>query len=395
MKKKVLVIGAGLAQVDAIVRAKELGYFVLASDGSPHAPGLPIAHESCVLDVKDVAGNLAWAEESKVDGVISYASDITLPTVLEIRERLKLPGLSRHPMEVSLDKSLQRTIFEQAGLAQPKFKIIQHPEELHTAAQSLNWPIVIKPVDNSGSRGVAVVKNKNELESLYQTAYRQSKKGLVLIEEFMEGTELTVEGFSVKGQHHILAISDKFKPEGPYRVATQLAFPANISSEMKQAVKDLMTQAYQAMGVDNAPTHSEVIMTQDGPKIVETACRGGGFYLFTRVVPSASGYDLMANWTRLCLGDPVEPVTCYERGVVLRFFVASPGRLKKVSGMDEALKLPDVEGGLFIKPGEIVPELQTDGSRTGWLISHGADRQVSVNLADQVFQMVHFEVEPI
>lgn len=115
MRKRILVIGAGVAQKDAIVRTKKLGYEVCASDGSPHALGLKEANLSKIIDVKDVASNLAWAKKLRVEGVISYASDIALPTVLSIRETLGLPGLGRNPMEISLDKGRQRTLFQQAN----------------------------------------------------------------------------------------------------------------------------------------------------------------------------------------------------------------------------------------------------------------------------------------
>src|SRR3990167_8407174 len=150
MNKKILVIGAGVAQTDAINKARHIGYYVLATDGSPDAVGLRIADEMRIIDVRDVESNLAWAREQKVSGVISYASDITLPTVLAVREALGLPGLGRTPMEVSLDKSRQRILFKKAGLPQPDFEIIENEHELVKAVKRVCFPLVIKPVDNSG-----------------------------------------------------------------------------------------------------------------------------------------------------------------------------------------------------------------------------------------------------
>ena len=392
--KKILVIGAGSYQTDAIQRAKDLGYIVLASDGCPNAPGLAIATEGRVIDVTDVAANLAWAKEAKIDGVISYASDIALATVLAIREALDLPGLNKGPLEVSLDKSQQRVLFAEKGLSQPKFSVVTCADELDDAAQKLGFPLVLKPVDNSGSRGISMVVDYQELRVAFEGAYEHSQKGQVILEEFVKGTELTVEGISIDGKHHILAISDKYKPEGAYRVATQLAYPAAISEKTRQEVIELMTQAYNAAEVDNTPTHSEVIITLEGrPKIIEVGCRGGGFYVFTRVVQAVSNYDIVGNWTRLCLGDPLEPIVRENKGAVLRFFVAHPGKLLTISGFEEAMTLPGVSGGLFVKPGEIVPELKTDGSRTGWIIVTGETREACITVADRAFELVRFESE--
>ena len=395
MSKKILVVGAGLAQVDAIKRCKELGYYVLASDGMPDAPGLKIADERQVIDVKDVERNLAWARKAHIDGVISYASDITLPTVHYIRRELGFPGLGKIPMEVSLNKEEQRERFKKAGLAQPRFKVVDALDGLESLAKELGFPLVVKPVDNSGSRGVTLVHQEDQLRPAYSAAVTNSKRGRVIVEQFIEGMELTVEGFSVNGEHHFLAISDKFKPRSSYRVATQLAYPAAITDEQRQKVVELMKAALDAAEVDNSPTHSEVILGPDGPQIVEIACRGGGFYVFTRVVEAVSGYDIVGNWTRLCLGDPIEDVTVASKGVVLRFYAAARGKLIGVTGLDDAKTIEGIETGLFLKPGDIVPELETDGSRTGWMIACGEDREQAIARADKASGLVKFSVEEI
>jgi len=395
MDKKILVIGAGLAQADAIRRARELGYHVMASDVSPDAEGLQAAHEGRIIDVRDTERNLQWAREAEIDGVLSYASDITLPTVLAVREALGLPGLGRIPMEISLDKSRQRQIFKKAGLPQPEFAVADNLNELRRAAERIGFPLVIKPVDNSGSRGVALLDAPEQLPSAFTAALENSQKRLIIVEEFIEGTELTIEGFSINGSHHILAISDKFKPEGSYRVATQLAYPAAITDSLEQEVINIICAAYDAAGIDNTPTHSEMILTSDGPKIVEISCRGGGFYVFTHIVEAASGYDIVANWTRMCAGDPVDEINNMKRGVVLGFYAARPGRLVSVTGLEEARLLEGVDTGLFIKPSEIVPELKTDGSRTGWIIARGRDRDQALMRADKARSIVTFHTEPL
>lgn len=395
MRKKLLVVGAGLAQADAIRKAKQLGYYVLASDGSSEAVGLKLADERRIIDVKDVNGNLVWAQEAGIDGIISYATDIALPTVLAIRERLNLPGLGRIPMEVSLDKSQQRERFRKAALSQPLFEVVDNYPAAEQAARSLGFPLVMKPVDNSGSRGVTLLHKASELSEAYKAACHFSVQGKIILEEYVEGTELTVEGISVNGRHFILAISDKFKPEGAYRVATQLAYPAAISAIQERQVIELITAALDAAEVDNTPTHSEIILTPEGPILVEIGCRGGGFYVFTRIVEVASGYDIVGNWTRMCAGDAIEEINTVKQGAVLRFYAAKPGRFLGVTGLEEARKIEGVETDLFLKIGDIIPELKTDGSRTGWMIVRGRDRSQAVARADRVSDMVKFETEAI
>ncbi len=393
--KKILAVGAGIAQADAIKRAIDIGYHVLASDGSPDAIGLKIAHSGRVIDVQDIEGNLTWAKQEKINGVLSYASDVSLPTVLAIRQSLDLPGLGRIPLDVSLNKSEQRHRCQKAGIPQPIFEVVDDVKGLQIAAARFEFPVVIKPVDNSGSRGVTVVYEENQLKNAFSFAIDNSPKGLIIIEEFIEGQELTVEGFSVNGEHHILAISDKYKPEGLYRVATQLAYPAAITYEQEMQVIELIKKTLDAAEVDNTPTHSEVILTAKGPKLVEIGCRGGGFYVFTRVVEAASGYDIVGNWTRFCADDPIEEPKPLKRGVVLRFYAAPPGKLVEVKGLEEAQAMEGVDTDLFFNPGDIIPELKTDGSRTGWMIVSGHDRAQAVARADAVSETVKLKTDPL
>ena len=138
-----------------------------------------------------------------------------------------------------------------------------------------------------------------------------------------------------------------------------------------------------------------MIINEEGPQIVEVGCRGGGFYVFTRVVEAASGYDIVGNWTRFCAGDKIEPVKKIRRGVTLRFYAAKPGRLVSVSGLEAAQAMADVQTDIFLKPGDIVPELKTDGSRTGWMITRGKTRDEAVTLADKVSRTVQFTTERV
>ena len=391
--KKILVIGAGLAQADAICKAKRLGYYVMASDGAADAVGLKYANESKIIDVRDVGANLEWAREKKVDGVISYASDVTLPTVAAIREVMGLPGLDRVPMEISLDKSRQREVLGKAGLPQPEFRVAINWNGCCHAAGEIELPLVVKPADNSGSRGVFVVRHKDELHQAFQAAFFHSKLGKVVVEEFIDGVELTVEGLSINRKHRILAISDKIKPAGDYCVATQLAYPADISAEMEQQVSSIMQKAYDQLGIDNSPTHSEVIIGSHGPKIIEIGCRGGGFYVFTRAVEAASGYPIVENWTRMCTGDAADEVETQRRGVVLRFLAAQPGTLVDCKGIEEANDIDGVDCGLFVNKGDIIPRLVNDGSRTGWMLAVASDRAKALAKADRVSSLIRFNVE--
>ena len=391
MTKRILVLGAGLAQVDCIRSAQAGGYTVIALDGNPEAEGKSVADTFIHLDIMDVEAVLKCAREHEVHGVVSYAAEAPLQSVLAVRTALGLPGLGEEPLSISQDKLRQRRCFD--GLAQPAYRPLRSREDCQSVSE-LGFPLIIKPVDSSGSRGVSQVDVLTSVEPAWQAAMEASKMGSAIAESFMEGVEYTVEGISIDGEHHILAISEKAKPPGKYRVATELWYPAQLDADMETRIHRLLRDAYTRAGVDSTPTHSEVIITTDGPKIVEIGCRGGGFYVFSKVVRLVTGYDIALNWTRISAGDPVEPPGQIQRNpVLLYFFSAPPGILQSVSQVDRLKSNPRIEFGFFFQQGERVPELATDGSRAGWAIATADSVEALREMYNEILLKVEFRTE--
>jgi len=191
MCKKIMFIGAGKYQVAGIQKAKETGLFVIATDGNPDAPGLKIADSSYVIDVRDQDANLKVAREHSIDAVLSVASDVSLKAVAEISQKLNLPGIKPDVAECSTDKELMRSAFRNEGVPSPESYRVSSYEDLLKKATKIGYPVVIKPADNAGSRGVKMVTQKTELKEAYENALKNSRKGKVLVEEFMEGVEIS------------------------------------------------------------------------------------------------------------------------------------------------------------------------------------------------------------
>jgi biotin carboxylase len=393
-KKQLMIIGAGKFQLPGIKKALELGLEVIATDGNPDAPGLKVATRSEVLDVKDIKGHLKLAKSLKLNGVLSISAEPPLRTVAAVAKEKKLTTTSLKAIEIGLNKGLQRRLFLKNKLSQPRFALAKNYKEALKAVSAIGFPSVIKPVDNAGSRGVYVLENKSELRLATKQAFSFSKTKEIIIEEFIEGTECTVDGITIGGKHHILAISDKYKPESKFRVATQLCYPARFPQAVITEIEKMMKKAYSAMGIDNAPTHSEVIVSKNKPVIVEVACRGGGFYIFTHAVEATSGIDVLSLWIKTCLGESVKVGKPLKRGVVLKWLAPSPGKLRAINGVDRLKKIKGlIDYGFFIKPGGEIPELTTDGKRTGYILIKGRDSQEALERIDLASKSLVFDIE--
>ncbi len=396
MKKKILVIGAGKEQVDAIQRAKEIGYTVLASDGDPQAPGFAIADAAKVIDIEDIGQNLKWAQEEKIEGVLFYgALPKAIPTVLAIREHMQLPGLARHASSFSLNKLVQRKKFTEHKIRQPIYAVVKDEDSLIEEANSMGFPCLIKPIDNSLAKGLSMVLANDELVEAFRYAQINSKCEEFLVEECIAGQELTVEGFSMNGEHHILAISQKHRVEFTECASMQLTFPADISHEQEQEVIRLVRSALDVLKVDHSPTHSKVVLNPGGIKILEVNCYGGGLFIFSHIIKAVSGYDIVANWTRFCAGDAIEPIHIKRNGAVLKFYKSAPGRLVKVQGLEDAMKIEGIKTGLFYQEGEIVPPLKFDGDQAGWIIAAAPNREQALERVDRAYKTVQLTTVPV
>ncbi len=394
MKKTILFIGAGEYQLPGIIRAKEMGLTVIAIDGDSKAKGLKLADKYYVQDVKDVNKAFHVAQEHQIDGVLTIASDICLPTVAHVAQELSLPGLPPATIEIATNKYLMRKKFSDYGVPSPKFCNVKSLADLQVAIAKIGFPFVIKPVDNAGSRGVSVVNENDVVSEAFQHALKHSCLGEVIIEEYIEGIECTIEGMSYKGKTEILAVSQKKKPEGKYRVATDLIYPPDFPFQVIAEIKKVVTLAIKAMGIDWGPTHSEVIVTPTGkPVLVEIAARGGGFKVFSDLIFLVSGVEAVTETIKMTLGENPDISPKKEQSAVLHFFAPPPGILKNVSGLEQARNLKNVEIGLFKDIGDVIPPLATDGSRTGYLIAWAETRQEALKKVEAVENIVKFTIE--
>jgi len=396
MKKKIMIIGAGDYQLPGIREAKEMGFTTIATDKDPNTAGLKIADIPYVLDVVDIPNSIKIAKKNDIDGVMTIASDITLPTVAAVAEELGLPGLSRKVVGIATNKALMRETYREHGDPSPEFYSASTLEGIIQAAEKIGYPVVVKPVDNAGSRGVTTVETKKELAHAYALAQEYSRCHKIIVEGFIEGIECTIEGMSYNGCTEILAISEKKKPDGYYRVATDLTYPPHFSMEIIDEIKRVVIHAIESMGITFGATHSEVIVTPDSSVIlVEIAARGGGFGIFSEVIPLVSGVNAIKETIHMTIGERPDIEAKYQRSVVLRFFAPPPGRLLAILGLDKVETIPNTKMGLYKKIGDTIKPLATDGDRTGYILAWGKTRSDSIRAADAVEKTVKFVTETV
>jgi biotin carboxylase len=389
----ILLIAGGTYQLALIDAARRRGLKTVVFDGDPLAPGLARADRGQVVDLTDLEAVKRAACEVKPCAVAAIVSEVAVRAVAEAAAALGLPGLPRAVAEACTDKFLMRRCFAAAGLPVPQFRKAQSVQDALTAAGEIGYPVVIKPVDSSGSRGVRRVDDPGAMPSAVDLALSQSQKREAIVERFVAGIECTVETFSYHGRTEILGISEKVHVPFPACVSIDLTYPPSFAQDTIDAIADAARAAIAAVGLTSGPGHVEVFVTPDGPLVVELAARGGGYRIFSDIVPALSGVDPVECVLDLALGQEPRFDPTRAGAAVLRFFnPAARGVLQRVTGVEEARALKGILDVVIELPvGAPYDGITRDSERPGYVIAVGVDRATAVARATAVERTVQFE----
>ena len=368
--KRLLIIGASILQLPAIKKAKELGHYVAVADFNPNAVGIPYADEFYNASTIDIEAICKVAEEFKPDGIMTLATDMPMRSIAAATSRLGLPGISMDTAIKSTDKGEMIKAFKEHGVESPWFYIIENVTVLNALLPQLSYPCILKPTDNAGSRGVMLVKSAEELIEAYQYSVSQSRGGLVILEEYMTGPEVSVEVMVVDGEPHVLQVTDKLTTGAPYFVEMGHNQPSMLPAEDVEKIMDLACRAVKSVGINCGPSHVEIKLTPTGPKMVELGARMGGDCITTHLVPLSTGVDMIKATidVSLVLNPDITPTQ--QKGSAIRFLDAPNGIIKVIEGVEKAQNIDGVQEVSLTKAiGDEVTEIDSSLERCGFVIA--------------------------
>lgn len=394
----ILVIGAGKFQISGIRKLKEKKHIVVAVDGDQHAEGKTYADFFFHLDINnpDLILDVLDKTNIRIDTAMCFATEAGLRSVAYINKKRKLIGLSEEQVEIATNKALQREIMSTKGLPVPFFLRISNENFSDALIENLNFPIILKPVDNAGSRGVYKVSSKDELLDKINRSFSFSKyNSEIIIEEFIPGIEFTVEAIIVNSQISILGISEKKKPVNNFTVSVELFYNSPFVEKHRPEIEKITKEFLEACQFNNTITHTEIIYSYRDHKfyIVETTTRSGGFYIFDKILPYITNLDIVGLTIDSLLN--LNPVIDFisKKSAILGFFYGNSGEIKKIE-ISESLMPPSsgYEYELFVKENDIVTDLDTDGARLGYYVSYGKNWQEAYYNAKLLDYSVKIEV---
>lgn len=392
--KRVLIIGASILQLPAIRKAKDLGYYVGVVDYNPNAIGILEANEFFNVSTIDIDGVVKVAQAFKPDGIMTLATDMPMRAVAKACEVCGLPGISLDTAIKATDKGEMIKAFDANGVEHPWYYIVFSREELQQVINKISFPCIMKPTDNSGSRGVVLCHRREELESEYEYSRHESRGGAVIIEEYLQGPEFSVEVMVVDGEPHVLQITDKLTTGSPHFVEMGHSQPTIQPYDVQKRIIDLACRAVKAVGISIGPAHVEMILTKDGPKMVELGARMGGDCITTHLVPLSTGIDMVASTIRLACGEKIDLTPKSEKGSAIRYFDVHGGVIKSINGVDDAKNIHGVqEISIVHQVGETIGEIGSSTDRIGFVIAQAGTANDAVKVCEEALKKVNIILE--
>lgn len=369
---RILIIGASILQLPAILKAKEMGFYVGVVDYNSKAVGISHADEFFNISTIDTEGILKVAKSFKPHGVMTLATDMPMYSIAVVTNELGLPGISIDTATKATDKGEMNIVFHKHGVAAPAFCIVSSDDEFIKIKDNLIYPCIIKPIDSAGSRGVVFVSNEKDLEAAYNYSKENSRKKRVIIEEYMSGQEVSVEVIVVNKEIHILAITDKITTGTPHFVEMGHSQPSQLPISSQEAIKELTCKAIKALGINYGPAHVEIMLTKDGPKMIEVGARLGGDNIASHLVPLSTGVDMVKATIQLSIGVTPDLTPKFNNGSAIRYMVPSELIETEISVLQDALRIEGVKEIVITKESENdISEIKSSNDRFGYVISEG------------------------
>lgn len=403
LPKTLLILGAGKEQVPAIAAAKAKGIRTLVLDMNPKAEGASLADEFHAVSTRDQAAVLKFVAGygGKIDGVMTIASDI--PHM--VSAAAGAAGARHIPQAVAdlcVHKLKMKERLFEGGVHVPAFARIAKLADLEAFIARHGFPVVIKPVDNSGARGVQRLTKGMDIAAALAYAQSFAYGGEVIAETFISGLQISTEGLFHDGRFYCTGFADRnytrLDDAVPFMVEDGGDIPTILNADQKKLVEAEFEKAARALGIDWGPAKGDMIFGEDGkPYVIEIAARlSGGNFCYDKV-PWSTGVDIVDILVDMAVGNRVDParfMPTRNLATSQRYFFPAPGTIRKIDGLSVAEALPHVRKvDVWAKPGETVPATENHPSRVGYVISCAPTRAEAVAAAQAAVARVAFQVE--
>ncbi len=391
------VIGAGLLQIPVIKSAKEMGIKTVVVDKNPAAPGISIGDfyiNSSTLDAEATSlliENFS-REKQKIDGVLTVGTDASY-TVAVCARKLGLPGIDPESALRATDKYLMRSALRAAKVPVPDFELVDSYQKAVEAIERLGIDCVVKPQKNMGARGVRRINNLDDLKEGLDLALRYSDSGKVIIEQYIDAPELSIDALVYNSEAFITGIADRIIEYDPYFVETGHIMPSNLPEDQLVFAGETFKNGIKSLGITAGAAKGDIKISSGSCFIGEIAARLSGGFMSNYTYPYSSGVNLMKNVILISLGYPPENLENRKKWVSIeRSIIPAPGIIRSIKGIDKARKIEFVRDIFFDgKPGDKVISPQNNLDKYGHVIVSAPSYLEALKASHEAVRMIKVE----
>ncbi|MBO5454666.1 MAG: ATP-grasp domain-containing protein [Clostridia bacterium] len=367
------MIGAGFLQTFVIKKAKELGYYTIAIDGNPDAEGFKFCHEYKPVNIIDPEACLEYAKEMNIDGVLTAATDYGVISMAYVAKELGLPAINlESAMCIKNKYQVRRKLAEADADDTGMCFEVSDIGDLTSIKSHIKYPVMVKPCDGSGSRGAAKVDSWELLEEACKIAIDCSLTSKALIEPFIEnGTEYGAESFVYNGEVYVLGIMKKHMTKPPYYAELGHQIPSELDCAMENKVRDCVTKAIKALGVNHGSVNMDMLITKEGSvHIVDIGARMGGNLIGSHIIPIGTGIMYMENMIKAAVGDKADfSAANPPHPVATRLLALTPGVVDELPDFDSIAEENDVTIEHHLSAGDTINEYHTNLDGCGYVVA--------------------------
>jgi len=401
--KTLLVVGGGIEAIPGLQKAKRLGLHVVVSDANPEAPGFRCADDRIIASTYNIDETVAAAREyhrsvRPIDGVMCIASDIPL-TVASVAHALNLPGIPLESARLASDKLAMKEKFAADGVPVPWFAPVDSAAQVKAITKERGFPLVIKPVDSRGARGVQRLTSHEDLAHAFDLAAKESPGRRVMVEQFLDGPQVSTESIMLDGVAHTPGFADRnyefLEKYAPNIVEDGCDLPTILETAQQQSVRDIVQQAALSMGMQNGVVKGDIVVHQGKAYVIELAARLSGGLLCSDLIPLNTGVEFVESAIRLALGEHVRPadlVPRFQHCVCQRYLFPRAGRVVRIAGEEEVRRLPGIVFcQVRVRIGSVVGPMNCHPARAGMIIAVGDSREQAVQRARTAVETIEID----
>ena len=403
ISKTLLVVGGGIEATPGLQKAKNLGLYVVVSDANPEAPGFRCADDRIIASTYSIGETVAAAREyhrtvRPIDGVMCIASDIPL-TVASVAHALNLPGIPLESARLASEKLAMKEKFTADGVPVPWFAPVDSDAQVRAFAMERGFPLVIKPVDSRGARGVQRLTGHEDLAHAFDLAARESPSRRAMVEQFLDGPQVSTESIMLDGAAHTPGFADRnyefLEKYAPNIIEDGCDLPTILETAQQQSVHEVVQQAALSMGIRNGIVKGDIVVHKGKAYVIELAARLSGGLLCSDLIPLNTGVDFVKSAIRLALGEPVRPadlVPRFQHCVCQRYLFPRAGRVVRIAGEEEVRSQPGIVFcQVRVRIGSVVGPMNCHPARVGMIIAVGESREQAVQRARTAVETIEID----